>query len=197
MTWSSTRTRAVVNRERVVAFLATAPVEITLTPEAVRHDVPCVASVAVNGRGYTALIQRIDGDVADLLILEPVEVDALRRWLNRMPAAAPSHPFTPADVSLLADIADGFSTVLHYDRLDALRARMRSFVHAVPAALSAVDREPEATPATDDLKRLAEAVEEHRARWERREGDFPEWHRAVVDLGNKSAEILSLIGSAK
>lgn len=45
-------------------------------------------------------------------------------------AAANAGPFTPtaADLSLLADIADGYSTVLHYDRLDDLRKRMKSAV---------------------------------------------------------------------
>jgi hypothetical protein len=39
-----------------------------------------------------------------------------------------SLPFTQADVSLLRDIADGYSTVLHYDRLDEFRKRLRDVV---------------------------------------------------------------------
>lgn len=40
--------------------------------------------------------------------------------------AAPA--FTEADISLLSDIANGFSTVDHYDRLDDLRKRLRAHV---------------------------------------------------------------------
>jgi hypothetical protein len=43
-------------------------------------------------------------------------------------SAAPAR-LTVADVSLLADIADGFSTVEHYDRLDDLRKRLADVVH--------------------------------------------------------------------
>lgn len=43
--------------------------------------------------------------------------------------------FTQADVSLLADIADGFVTLLHYDRLDDLRKRLRAEVEKPAAPL--------------------------------------------------------------
>src|SRR4051812_44252239 len=42
-------------------------------------------------------------------------------------SASPAR-LTIADVSLLADIADGFSTVEHYDRLDDLRKRLADIV---------------------------------------------------------------------
>ncbi|HEY9225766.1 MAG TPA: hypothetical protein VIP11_03915 [Gemmatimonadaceae bacterium] len=39
-------------------------------------------------------------------------------------------PFTLADITLLSDIAEGFSTNLHDDRLDDLRKRMREAIEA-------------------------------------------------------------------
>jgi hypothetical protein len=40
--------------------------------------------------------------------------------------------FTESDISLLSDIADGFSTQLHYDRLDDFRKRFAALVRNDP-----------------------------------------------------------------
>ena len=48
--------------------------------------------------------------------------------MSQQQAQASAFVPTAADLGLLSDIADGFSTVLHYDRLDDLRKRMRAAV---------------------------------------------------------------------
>lgn len=62
-------------------------------------------------------------------------------------------PFTQQDVSLLADIAAGYSTVLHYDRLDDLRRRLRVFVEAPETSGARADKAlAEISHALDDQR---------------------------------------------